>query len=285
MSDGARLGLGFQHAGRIRRFTEGTAAVAVWMIVGLVFRMSANAYLLLGIPIAIGFQRYVRREPLPTMWVRKATPFHLGIGGITIAILLMVKPLIDLADAFRSREGLAVCVWFLVAMTGAWPAAYALRNFRRANFRELLICLATAGAVGCAIMVATAFALPARHDPAWAKVRTGLGSFLNYVPVIFLVEEVWFRGVLDSHLHHPGERRGALSAIYVSALWGVWHYPISAQPHHLRDLLPTLAALLAVHIAIGALLSWSWRRSGNLFVPGSAHALIDAVRNAMFGLA
>jgi membrane protease YdiL (CAAX protease family) len=98
--------------------------------------------------------------------------------------------------------------------------------------------------------------------------------------VVFLLEEVWFRGVLDSHLHRPGEARGAFSAVYVSALWGIWHYPITG-PHHLQDLLPTLVSLLVVHIAIGTLLSRAWRRSGNLLVPGSVHALIDAIRNAI----
>jgi|SRR5580658_6628165 membrane protease YdiL (CAAX protease family) len=111
-----------------------------------------------------------------------------------------------------------------------------------------------------------------------------LASFLQFVPVIFLLEEVWFRGVLDSHLHHPGETRGALSAVYVSALWGIWHYPITPEPHRSQDLLPTLAYLLVVHILIGVPLSWSWRRSGNLFVPGCVHALIDAVRDAMMAL-
>jgi hypothetical protein len=89
--------------------------------------------------------------------------------------------------------------------------------------------------------------------------------------------------VLDSHLHHPREVRGALSAVYVSALWGVWRYPITPEPHRLQELLPTLASLLVVRISIGALLSWSWRRSGNLFVPGSIHAVIESVHNAMIG--
>jgi membrane protease YdiL (CAAX protease family) len=262
---------------------EGTAAVAVWMAIGLVFHISADAYLLLGIPITLGFQRYVRHAPLRAMCVRTAPPFRLGIGGAAIAIFLMIKPLIDLVNSVRSQESWIVAAWLLAAIAGAWAAAYALRNFRRATFRELLICVVTAGAVGCAIMVGAAFILSS-HEPAWSKVRSGLTSFLRYVPVVFVLEEVWFRGVLDSHLHHPGEARGALSAVYVSGLWGIWHYPITPAPHHLQELLPTLVSLLLVHISIGALLSWSWRRSGNLFVPGSVHALIDSFRNATIAL-
>jgi membrane protease YdiL (CAAX protease family) len=236
-------------ADRIRRFVEGTAAVAVWMALGLVLHTSPETYLLLGILITIGFQRYVRRAPLRALWVRQTPPFHLGASGVAIAILLTIKPLTNLVISIRSHEKLAVDAWLLAA-----------------------------------IMAEAAFALAGSHEPAWSELRTALASFLLFVPVVFLLEEVWFRCVLDSHLHHPGETRGALSAIYVSALWGIWHYPITPEPHRLQDLLPTLAYLLVVHILIGVPFSWSWRRSGNLFVPGSVHALIDAVRDAMIAL-
>src|SRR5665254_14155 len=35
--------------------------------------------------------------------------------------------------------------------------------------------------------------------------------------------EVTFRGCIDSHVHHEGDRHGVLSAIWVSALWSWWH--------------------------------------------------------------
>jgi membrane protease YdiL (CAAX protease family) len=44
---------------------------------------------------------------------------------------------------------------------------------------------------------------------------------------VFVVEEVWFRGALDSHVHHQGERHGILSAIFVSLLWSWWHLPLT----------------------------------------------------------
>ncbi len=43
---------------------------------------------------------------------------------------------------------------------------------------------------------------------------------LLYFPATFLLEEVSFRGALDAHAHHDGERRGLLSII--SMLWGLW---------------------------------------------------------------
>lgn len=272
-------------AGRTRRVLEGTAAVALWMTIGLVFHTSANGYLLAGIPITIIFQRYVRHAPLKAMWLRDSPPFQLGLLGTAFGIGLSILPLGDLIMLVRSRAGWTLDTWYLVAIIGAWPAAYAARHFRRKTFRELLICIFTAGAVGSAIMVMVMFALGAgpSHQSAWSRVAVGLGSFLEYIPVQFLLEEVWFRGVLDSHLHHRGESRGVLSAIFVSALWGLWHYPISG-PHQMQELLPTVFALLAVHIPIGVLLSRSWRRSENLLVTSIAHSLIDGIRNALLGV-
>jgi membrane protease YdiL (CAAX protease family) len=42
--------------------------------------------------------------------------------------------------------------------------------------------------------------------------------------------------------------------------------------------------VLAVHGAIGYVLVMAWRRSGNLAVPGIAHAVSDALRNAVLVL-
>lgn len=43
-------------------------------------------------------------------------------------------------------------------------------------------------------------------------------------------------------------------------------------------------ALLIVMVPMGVTLSMFWRRSGNLLVPGAAHAVNDAVRNVLVGL-
>lgn len=98
------------------------------------------------------------------------------------------------------------------------------------------------------------------------------------VPISFVVEEVSFRGAFDAHVHDPEESRGLFSALFVSALWGLWHLPVVIAQGSLVALLPQL---LLVHCVIGVPLSIYWRRTGNLFVTGSTHALIDAVRNAL----
>jgi membrane protease YdiL (CAAX protease family) len=86
-----------------------------------------------------------------------------------------------------------------------------------------------------------------------------------------MVEEVAFRGALDSHVRHPGEGGGStiraygvVSAFFISVLWGLWHYPILPQVP-IWQLLPAQVAM--------ARSSLFWRRSGNLMVPGFAHAL------------
>jgi transposase len=117
-------------------------------------------------------------------------------------------------------------------------------------------------------------------------VRTG--SPWRYLPhdlppweaVLPADEAVAFRGAIDSHVRHPGEDHGVsstiygiVSAIFVSVLWGLWHHPILPSV--------TLFQLLFLQVLVGPFLSLFWRRSGNLMVPGSAHALSDSVRNAL----
>lgn len=72
-----------------------------------------------------------------------------------------------------------------------------------------------------------------------------------------------------------------MTALLVSALWELWHLPIGLDQASLPFV---IAQLLVVHCAIGVPFSIYWRRSGNLFVPGSTHALIDAVRDALYVL-
>jgi membrane protease YdiL (CAAX protease family) len=103
-----------------------------------------------------------------------------------------------------------------------------------------------------------------------------------YFPATFLLEEVAFRGALDAHVHHDGDRWGWRSAIFVSALWGLWHLPVSSSglPLPLQ-----VVQLVGVHVVLGVPLSFAWRRSHNLAGPALAHAVNDAVRNAvMLGL-
>ena len=265
--------------GRTRRCLEVTAAVALWIGLGMVFHLSANAYLLLGIPLTAAFQWGIRRQPLRALWVRDAAEFRLGAAGWGLAAILAAYPCYRLVEHLRTTSFDIETGWYMAAIAGAVGAAYSLRNFRRATLNDLCSCFASAGSVGVMFLVISALSSGVGHHALTARLSTGVTSLLLYVPVVFVLEEVAFRGAFDAHIHHPGEARGYLSATYVSALWGLWHIPVAGNQ---GPLVVVIIGLVSVHCALGGLLSIHWRRSGNLFVPGLTHAVLDAIRNALF---
>jgi membrane protease YdiL (CAAX protease family) len=173
----------------------------------------------------------------------------------------------------------------LCALAGAVAAAFALSHQRAIDARRGFPSFITAVLIGMAIMAAGALA---RHHPIGlplSKTFFLLKQFLLYFVVSFVLEEVAFRGALDSHIYQPrsnGQRSGSpwLSAIFVSALWGLWHLPalpISSAPAFVAAI-PTL---IIVHFLVGVPLSFCWRASGTLVLPATAHALIDSYRNSL----
>jgi membrane protease YdiL (CAAX protease family) len=128
---------------------------------------------------------------------------------------------------------------------------------------------------------------------ALGGIETWISSLLLYIPALFLMEEVAFRGAIDSHVYHPGESQGVesstiyaiVSAIMVSVLWGLWHVPIIPLPPEFAhaSVIVHVALVAPLEVIVGPFLSLFWRRSGNLMVPGFAHATMDSVRNALGG--
>jgi membrane protease YdiL (CAAX protease family) len=180
----------------------------------------------------------------------------------------------------------------VAAIVGAGAAAYALGQFRRETWRYLVLCLATAGLLG-ALLVIGAMISATGHDVSTAlptggrlgpAALLGIEWLLFYIPVVFMMEEVAFRGAIDSHVRHPGERHGVESTVYgiasamvVSVLWGLWHIPV--MPH--ASSVIQVIGIVHLEVAIGPFLSLFWRRSGNLMVPGFVHAAVDSLRNAL----
>ena len=247
------------------------------MALGWLAGAGGNAYLLLGVPLTAAFQLGVARRPLHTLWVRDAPAFRLGPTGAALALALAVVPASALVRALGAgRRDPAQIAWLACAVAGAAAAGFALAHATRATLRALLGCLATAGVIGVGIMVLTWLARGAATAP---RLGVGVQSLLLYLPVTFVLEEVFFRGALDAYVHRPGEGHRWRSAVYVSVLWALWHLPTVPQPG-----VAVAVGLLVVHTAIGIPLSMYWRRDGNLAVPGIVHALIDAVRNALLGV-
>jgi len=264
----------------MRAYAEAALLVALWMALGFGLRLDANSYLLVGVPLSIVFQLAIARRRLRAAWLRDPPGASVDWRWTALAVLLAVCPVIVVVRAFAARQ-VVVGLWGIAAIARAGGAAYALRNRRPGLAREMVRCLAIAGAIGMfwVLLPAVAQQITGVH-PAHASILVGLRAFALYFPVCFVLEEVTFRGVLDTHVaqRDPGRWR---SALFVSALWGAWHLPIV---HVAGPRVAALPFLLVVHMTIGVPLSFAWRRSGNLAVPALAHAAIDAVRNAFMGV-
>jgi membrane protease YdiL (CAAX protease family) len=265
--------------GRHRRYAECVLFVASWVGLGLLLRLQMELYLVTGVPITFAFQRFVRRQPLRAMWVISAPPFRLDRKGKVIALVLAAIPLVSAVGAAAFRQW-ATCAWSVCATGGAIPAAYALRHFRRTLVRPLLACLSInivlAGLILTALSAWGVVKTPGGAPSLGVRFAVGIVELMVFIPVVFVMEEVSFRGVLDAHLHRPGEGRGWGSALFISALWGLWHLPIAGDIS-----LQRIGMLLFVHCPIGVVLSLYWRRTGTLVIPGASHALLDALRDAL----
>jgi membrane protease YdiL (CAAX protease family) len=278
---------GSPESGLIRRWVEALAFVGVWIAAGELLDMSGDIYLLFGIPLTAGFQLFVRKRPIKDLWVRGGPGLSPRTVSLRLAIPLAIVPCVHLAVSVVKGQGLGYIGYALAAIVGAGAAAYALGRFRRETWRYLGLCVATASLLGVLLTIGAAWHDASMVHPTGGRLHPsalfGIESLLLYIPALFMMEEVAFRGAIDSHVRHPGEQHGVASTIYgiasaiiVSILWGLWHHPIVPSA--------TILQLLLLQVAMGPFLSLFWRRSGNLMVPGFAHALSDSVRNA-FGLA
>ena len=183
-----------------RKYIQVLAFVAVWMALGWIFRLGTNSYLLIGVPLVVVFQRFVRQRPLRQLWVRDAAAFRLGPGGIVIAVLLILAPGYDLIFVAVPKRLWVVGLWLLCALAGAVFAAFAITQQRASAARRGLPSFISAVLIGIAIMAASAFANHHGVGVPLSKLSLLLKQFLLYFAVTFVLEEVAFRGALDSHL-------------------------------------------------------------------------------------
>jgi Type II CAAX prenyl endopeptidase Rce1-like len=261
---------------RRRRVIETLAFVAVWVILGSVLRLDSEAYLLLGVPLTVAFQLLVRRRPLRELWVRTGSRVTASRRGWALGALLAAAPAWFGTQALGSGNW-ALMGWWSAAVVGAAIAGFTLQTTRLTAVLRAAA-LPTAIGAGALAIGAVAFHLIAGVP---IEVPSAIGVIAKYLavyfPLTFVLEEVTFRGALDAHLQHPGEGGGRWSALLVSAVWGLWHLPIS----HGMPLPLFVGELIGWHVLVGVPLSLAWRRSGNLAGPALAHAAIDAVRNGL----
>jgi hypothetical protein len=91
---------------------------------------------------------------------------------------------------------------------------FAITQQRASAARRGLLSFISAVLIGMAIMAANALANQQDIGVPLSKLFLLLKQFLLYFVVTFVLEEVAFRGALDSHIYQPvtdGEQRGRLS--------------------------------------------------------------------------
>ena len=268
-----------------RKYIEVLIFVVVWMAAGWIFHLDTNGYLLLGVPLVVLFQLFIGRRPLRNLWVRDATTFRLGLIGVVLAALLILAPGYDLFFVALPKKSWVIASWLLCAMAGGVFAAFALSRQRASAAREGLPSFVAALLIGIGI---TAVLAVARHHSIGfplSKLAFLVKQFLLYFTACFAVEEVAFRGALDSHVYRPrsaGQASGSpwLSAIFVSALWGIWHLP-TAPVSSASAFAAVIPFVIVVHTLSGVPLCFCWRASATLALPAAAHALVDAYRNTI----
>jgi membrane protease YdiL (CAAX protease family) len=261
---------------RSARFALATLVIGGYMAVGFAFRLGAEGYLLVGIPLTIAFQLLVVRRPIRSLWLREAPPMRLTLRSILAVAVVAIAPAIVAAGGLGTGN-VAIIGWGLAGMVGAVGAVYAMRAMDPGAIRTTLRATLGGGAVLVGVMVAYRLATGGFHGNVGAAMATTVISVATYLPVVFVMEEVLFRGLIDPYLRGSARGPDRASALYGSALWGIWHLPVASLGLGIL----TIPYLVIVHTIIGSFLVTSWRRTDNLAVPGIAHAVIDALRNAV----
>jgi membrane protease YdiL (CAAX protease family) len=261
---------------RAARFAVTALVIGGYMAAGFALELSAEAYLLLGIPITIAFQLVVVRRPIRSLWLRDAPALVFTPRSTLAALVIAIAPALVAIDGLRSGHA-SVAGWGVAGMAGAVAAIYALRAMDRTAIHATVRATVAGSAVLVGVMIAYRLATGGFHGNVGSALVTLGVSIATYLPVVFVIEEVLFRGLVDPYLRGsgPGPDRG--SALFGSALWGIWHLPVAS----IGLGLVTIPYLVVVHVIIGSFLVTAWRRTGNLAAPGIAHAVADALRNAV----
>jgi membrane protease YdiL (CAAX protease family) len=107
-----------------------------------------------------------------------------------------------------------------------------------------------------------------------------LGSLSFTFPLAFLVDEVSFRGAVDSYLYRPGDRSIWGSALFQSSLWAVWHVPVMINESPGSSVVGLALVRILWQPLFSVPLSLACRQTGNLAIPAFFHTMVDAVAQA-----
>jgi membrane protease YdiL (CAAX protease family) len=270
------------------RFLHVTAFVGAWMGLGWALHLSPESYLTLGVPLLVLFQLFVQKQPLRKLWVRNSDRFKLGTAGMLVAGAFlaltgfMAIAILIMIFASMPEGNWRQCAFFGVACIGAVGLGFAVQHGRLVLSRRALWPFMIAVLLGMLIMALGNISEGKSAGVPLSRMPALLFSFLTYLPVCFVMEEVVFRGALDTYVWQPEGRRAEawISAAFVSVLWGLWHLPILPD-QTLPALLAAAPVVMLVHAIDGIFIAFSWRASGSLLLPAIYHSLIDAYRDAL----
>jgi membrane protease YdiL (CAAX protease family) len=250
--------------------------IVVYISLGFMFQLEAVSYLLLGIPLTIVFQLFVARQPLHKLWLRDNQIFRLNKLGWTVALCFIAFPIYkSIQLATEDRLTFLNLGYYSAAILGAFGAGYCYGNFTKRTVKDFLLCFEITAILRLAFYFLPFILGKREFNPDYIRA---IKSLLTYIPVAFVVEEVVFRGMLDTYVHQSKKIRGTWSALFIAVLWGLWHLPLSADGSNSI----WFVALASMIISLwGIVLSIFWRRSGNIAVPGFSHAFADAIRDGL----
>ena len=101
---------------RLARAVVATLVIGGYMAVGLAFRLSAEAYLLVGIPITVAFQVLVVRRPLRALWLRSTPPMTFTPRSIMAVVVVAIAPAAIVIRGVRDGDP-------VLATTGSPPSS------------------------------------------------------------------------------------------------------------------------------------------------------------------
>lgn len=264
-------------------------------LIGLSFTPgSLWSALLLGIGIVLlsGMVLVVTRGQMPASLDIVRPRAELGTALIWYGLILLLAAFtnargIELVNQFTNWFFLVIAPVGLLTLTRrhglAWRATLRSAGFTR---QQLTTALKLALWVG-GLLVPVLYFLGERQraaiqmafkDPSGAALAFS-ASFLLAVTTVGFVEELFFRGLLQSRLAAclGSEWRGVLGA---SLLFGLFHLPMyffSPFEPTQGNLVWALASVITEQAIVGVLLGVLWARTHNLVAPVLVHAFIDAM--------
>jgi hypothetical protein len=149
---------------RVRRLLEGGAVLALWIGGGRLWDLDVLGHLLLGVPVVVGIQLGVRRQPLRELWARDTTTIarsRTGKLGIIAVVLLILSA--QTLQSLSADEWIDDS-WIVLLTAGALAVGYAF-------LRRIFVAVAVA-----AVVVTVAVAMSA---PQLASSRSGDAQLLT----------------------------------------------------------------------------------------------------------